>query len=242
MAYQRSDTRQETVSDTRTQFLEHLAALGPDKAIDYSRLETDVVDGVFCPPLKEGDEVIRERQSRRPPRNKYLHDEVVPASLLSYNPATRTYKTTMRRLNSHEHLFNTLITVREETGEQVKFRLVRVTRSLEDWRTMVFKSIDKSKQLIVVNTDARGDERGVAVVREGSHWVAQFGFSPENRSRVESAGFVFCPVERRWQTQDARVAAILDPATRSQVLRCEAEARIAMEPPRRAVFGRWWRR
>jgi hypothetical protein len=230
------------MSDTPTQFLAHLAALDPTEAIDFSRLETDVVDGVFCPPLKEGDEIIRERQSRRPARNKYLHDEVIPSFLLSYNPTTRTYKTTMRRLAAHEHLFNTLITVRDEDGGEVKFRLVRVTRSPQDWRTMVFKSIDKSRQLIVVNTDARGSETDVAVMREGSHWIAVFGFSPENRNRVEAAGFVFCPVERRWQTQDARVAAILDPAMRAQLRRCEAEVREVREPPRRAVFGRWWRR
>lgn len=230
------------MADTRTQFLAYLDRLGPSEAIDFSRLETHVIDGTFCPPLKDGEDALPERRSRRPSLNRVLHDEVVDASLLSYNEGARAYKTTHRRLSSRGHFCNILITVRGGAAERdERFELKQVTRTPHNWSTRVYRSAER-RRLVVINTDARGAEEDVAVVRDGVFWVAQFGFSPENRRRVEAAGFLFSPEERRWQTRDARAAVALDPSLRDKIEVIDPpRRREAPRPMRRALFGGWRR-
>lgn len=219
--------------DTHRQLLLDIDAVDPNDPLGVAHLETHVVDGVFCPPLKDGEEEVAERRSRRA-RPRREPPSVVPASLLSYDPASSTYRTSARRLASRDVLCGADVVVRDEArGADAPYALARVSRSPWDWLAMHYREVGGDGRLVVLNTRARGREEDVAVVLDGVVWVAEFGFTRENRERVERAGFRFDPEERRWQTRDARVAARLDPS-----LRIGTQPREAGAPRRRATFGR----
>lgn len=201
--------------DWRREWDEHVASL-----------ETHVVDGVFRPPLKEGEDdesTPRPYAGRR--RNGRVHDERIPAHLFSYDEASRTFKTTYTRLRDRGYLYCSLITV-VDGEEDIPFRLFQVAqRRDEEWTLIRFRHFvgkDLEHELIIVNnalppsSEPAGDQqRAISVVRDGDVWVAKFEWSAANKEKVRRAGFEFASREGRWITRDRRAAARLEALVRS---------------------------
>lgn len=203
---------------------------------EWAAMETDVVDGVFRPPMRN-EGVVRVRHYPARPRNRHLHEERVPASLFSYDAESRTYKTTAARLRPRT--WSTLITVVGDDGAEVPFRLFQVVRRGDDWTRMRFRHLVAGEvlhELVVLNNefDAASSvepEQGITVVRDGNYWVARFPWSDANVAVVRRAGFRFSPVQRWWYTRDDRIAARLDKSLIS----------VAIRPAKRRPLIRTWR-
>jgi hypothetical protein len=188
-------------------------------------LETDVVDDVFRPPLREGEEEPRvHRPYSGRSRSNQLHEERVPASLFHHDAARRTYKTTYTRLRDRGHLFCSLITVIDGEAE-MPLSLSQVARRNGEWTSMRFQRRVRGQvtcELVVVNNE-RGAlgapevvEQPITVVRDGDYWVAKFTWSEANKELVSRAGFHFSPLERWWSTKDRRVAMRLETLIRGE--------------------------
>jgi hypothetical protein len=190
------------------------------QTIDWSAWEDHVVDGEFCPPTKgslPSDAVRRHR----PPRNQELLVAKVPASVLRYDAASRTHRTTSRRMRAYS--YNTLIEITDD-GDAPLFDLKRVARRGDEWLAMWFAAISPrgrlGERLVVINADPdeeRADDR-IAIVFGGGMWMAEFR-GERNRTAVRRAGFRFDPIERRWWTRDPRVAATFDERLRQKAVR-----------------------
>ena len=195
---------------------------------DWSELETDVIGGVFSPPIAGKRELPHASPVRRPPRNAELHNEVIPDDRFRYDPVTRTYKTTIGRL-LREHAFNILITLRDRG---VTFEFERTMRSGLDWLSMHYRSAKPDDlRMTIINNDFvyrpnPDDDAGICVVRDGIYFVAKFRYTKANRALVERSGFEFSPKVKWWFTLDPGVAARLE----SEI--AESDGEIAPKPDR----------
>lgn len=181
---------------------------------DWFELETDVIGGVFLPPIVGKQTAITQAsRSRRSPRNSELYNAVIPADRFRYDPATRTYKSTARRL-LRDYTFGVLITLRDEG---IVFEFERTARRGLDWLSMHYRSAKLSGlRMVIVNNDfehrADPDETdpGIRVIRDGIYFVAKFKYTKVNRALVEQSGFEFSPKVKWWFTLDPEIAARLD--------------------------------
>lgn len=179
---------------------------------DWSELETDVIGGVFSPPVAGKQAVPQGASSRRPPRNSELYNATIPGRLFHYDPATRTYKSTIGRL-LREHAFNILITLRDEG---ITFEFERTARCGLDWHSMHYRSTKPpGLRMCIVNNDFSyapdpDDEVGIRVVRDGIYFVAKFKYTKVNCALVERSGFEFDAKVKWWFTLDPEVAARLE--------------------------------
>ena len=182
---------------------------------DWSELETDVIGGVFSPPIAGKRELPHASPVRRPPRNAELHNEVIPDDRFHYDPVTRTYKTTIGRL-LREHAFNILITLRERG---VTFEFERTTRRGLDWLSMHYRSAKPDDlRMTIVNNDFvyrsnPDDDADIRIVRDGIYFVAKFRYTKTNRAIVERSGFEFSPKVKWWFTLDPEAATRLEKET-----------------------------
>ena len=200
---------------------------------DWSELETDVIGGVFSPPLAGDRKPTQASRSRRPPRNAELHNEVIPDDRFRYDLATRTYKTTIGRL-LREHAFNILITLRDRG---VTFEFERTTRRGLDWLSMHYRSAKSDDlRMTIVNNDFAyrpnpdDDDAGIRVVRDGIYFVAKFRYTKARRTLIERSGFEFSPKVKWWFTLDPEVAARLESETASKPDRSQ-QSTAALECP-----------
>ncbi len=179
---------------------------------DWSELETDVIGGIFSPPIMNGARPA-EIRSRRPPRNSELLNAVIPDDRFRYDPAILTYKSTIARLLRGNHLFSTLITLRDAG---TTFDLHQVSRRGFDWLAMRFQSVDPpGLRLVIVNNEFvdrpdPSEDAGIRVVRDGIYYVAKFKYTKADRALVERSGFEFSPKVKWWFTLDPEIAANLE--------------------------------
>jgi hypothetical protein len=87
---------------------------------------------------------------------KALHNEVIPATLFTYDAKTKTFVGYFSNLwQRHGHTFNTLVTIRnEKTHGEVVFEVVQVVQGQRDWKLMRFESQSKAHldlKLTIIN-------------------------------------------------------------------------------------------
>ena len=212
-----------------------------DDPENWGRLETHVVDGQFCPPIKEERE---PNEGTRRPRPVPQEPAVVPTSRLRWDARTRTWRTTYQRIRARTLAPIMGVVVRdEETGEEVAFEMRSVSRAASDWRSLTYRASGRDERLVVVNADAAGEAETPPTLRVVSHvtyWTAENVVGERARRDVERAGFRFDPTERRWITLDPNAAAAFDPVLRRSLRRQreEMERATARQVPRHARYRR----
>lgn len=210
-----------------------------DDPEDWVWLETHVVDGRFCPPLKEGSAT---EGGRRGPRPAPVAPLVLPSSRLRWDARTSTWRTTYQRIRAVTYAPISLVVVRdEETGEEVEFEIRSVSRAASDWRSLTYRAAGRDERLVVVNADAAGEDEAppaLRVVAHATYWVAENVLGDRARRDVERAGFRFDPAERQWVTLDPCAAAAFDPALRASLRRQreELERASAQRVPRNVRY------